>query len=64
LAAISKCRNAGIPEKSWSGIGIFIGNQISQSGIGNSGIMVSPVPLVTDYSGIAQFSNIFTEYAT
>jgi hypothetical protein len=52
LAAISKCRNTG---KNWSGIGIFIGSQLSQSGIGNSGIMVSPVLLATDYSGIAQF---------
>jgi hypothetical protein len=47
-----ECRNTG---KSWSGICIFIGSQFSQSGIGNSGIVVSPVPLVTDYSVIAQF---------
>jgi hypothetical protein len=47
-----ECRNTG---KNWSGIGIFIGSQLSQSGIGKFGIMVSPVPLVTDYSDIAQF---------
>jgi hypothetical protein len=30
----SECRNPGMPEKGKSGIGIFAGSQLSQSGIG------------------------------
>jgi hypothetical protein len=43
-----------MPRKGLSGIGILAGSHLRQSGIGNWGIMVSPVPLVKDYSGNAQ----------
>jgi hypothetical protein len=50
-AVISKCQNAG---KSYSGIGISSGSQLLQSGMGIPASGFSPVPLVTDKSGIAQ----------
>jgi hypothetical protein len=49
----SECRNPGLPEKGKSGIGIFAGSQLgigifAGSQLSQSGIKVSPVPLVTD----------------
>jgi hypothetical protein len=43
-------------EKSLFGIGISHGSQLFQAGNRYSGISVSPVPLVTDKSGISQLS--------
>jgi hypothetical protein len=40
--------NAGMPEKSYSGIGISSSSQLLQSSIGIPASGVSPVPLVTD----------------
>jgi hypothetical protein len=51
FSLISKCRNSG---KSWFGIGISSGSQLLQSDIGIPASGFSPVPLVTDKSGIAQ----------
>ncbi len=43
-----------MPEKKLVHIGISSGSQLLQSGIGIPASGFSPVPLVTDYSGIAQ----------
>jgi hypothetical protein len=43
-----------MPEKSSSGIGFSSGGQLPQSGIGIPASGFSPVPLVTDNSGIVQ----------
>jgi hypothetical protein len=48
-----------LPEKSKSGIGISSGSQLPQSAIGIPVSGFSPVPLVTDQSGIAQLCNTF-----
>jgi hypothetical protein len=40
--------NAGMPEKSKSGIGISSGSQLPQSGIDIPASGFSPVPLITD----------------
>jgi hypothetical protein len=40
--------NAGIPEKSKSGIGISSGSQLPKSGIGIPASGFNPVPLVMD----------------
>jgi hypothetical protein len=42
-----------MPEKTWSGIGISSGSQLLQSGIGIPASGFSPVPLGTEWSGIA-----------
>jgi hypothetical protein len=41
-------------QKNLSGIGISSGSQLLQSGIGIPASGFSPIPLVTDYSGIAR----------
>jgi hypothetical protein len=46
--------NAGMLEKSYSGIYISSGSQLLQSGNAIPASRFSPVPLVTNYSGIAQ----------
>jgi hypothetical protein len=43
-----KFRNAGIPRKSYLGIGISSGRQLPQSDIGIPALGFKPVPLVTD----------------
>jgi hypothetical protein len=43
-----------MPEKGYSSIGISSGSQLLQSGIGIPALGIKPVPLVRDFSGIAQ----------
>ncbi len=51
LQSTADCRNT---EKRQSGIGIFTGSQLLQSGIGIPAFRVNPVPLATNQSSIAQ----------
>jgi hypothetical protein len=50
----SKCRNTGMPEKCQSGIVSFTVSPAASVRHRHSGIYLSPVPLITDYSGSAQ----------
>ncbi len=49
-----------MPEKCWFGIGISSGSQLPHSGIGILASGFSPVPLVTEKSGIAQLCYLCT----